>query len=177
MQFILTLHCETSWNLEGILQGHIDTELHNAGRVNAYRKALALRREYPQIVGIVTSDLRRGIQTGEIINECFNVPHGIYPGLRECGYGSLEGKAKGEISVTPEWSDPHDLYDYQSFGGESYDQVVRRQREVLDGLVSRYDPADLILVVGHGTSINSLLHFLGKPNLPMKRHEIRTLDY
>jgi len=177
MQFVLTLHGETEWNLKGILQGHMDMDLHEVGIANAHQKGAILKRDYGHIVGMVSSDLIRGIHTGEIINQYLLVPYGIHRGLRECGFGDLEGKTKGEISLAFEWSYPHLSYDYRYLGGESYDEVVRRQREVLDGLAARYNATDIFLVVGHGASINSLLHFLGMPNLPMKRHEIRVMDY
>ena len=177
MRFILTLHCERDWNLEGILQGHIDRELHELGKAHAHHKGALLKKSEWHIVGMVSSDLKRGIQTGQIINEYLHVPHGINAGLRECGYGCLEGLKKNNIFLIPEWDNPYDAYDYRAFGGESYGQVVDRQRQVLDNLASRYFPHDAVLLVGHSTSMNSLLHALGHKDLPMKRDEIRLLEY
>ena len=176
MRFILTLHCETDWNLEGILQGHIDRDLHEFGRAHAHRKGVALKEGPWHIVGIVSSDLKRGIQTAEIINEYLHVPHGINGGLRECGYGSLEGLSKKAIQL-PAWNDSYEFYDYRRFGGESYGEVVRRQRDAFDAIASRYAVYDTLLVIGHGTSMNSLLLELNQPNLPIHRDEIRMLEY
>lgn len=179
MKFVLTLHCETDWNVEGILQGHIDRELHEVGIAHAHRKgSMLVEQSSWNIMGIVSSDLKRGIQTGEIINQYLHVPHGINGGLRECRYGSLEGMNKCDISmILPRWDDCHESYDYRGFGGESYEQVVCRQRSALKDIASRYCDHDIILVVGHGTSMNSLLFALGQQNLPMKRDEIRLLEY
>lgn len=186
IKFVLTLHCETDWNVKGILQGHIDRELHAVGIAHAHGKGSLLLESNHHIAGIVSSDLKRGIQTAEIINEYLHVPHAINPGLRECGYGSLEGLEKSTIGATSiwvegkylsGWDDPFESYDYRKIGGESYEEVIQRQRKVFDELVARYDAHDMLLVVGHGTSMNSLLHALGHRDLPMNRREIRVIEY
>ena len=177
MRFISTLHCETAWNLEGRLQGQIDTDLHDIGIAHAHKKSLAFQQGQWHIARIVSSDLKRTIQTAQIINTYLNVPHEIDARLRECCYGSLQGLSKSELTVKyPTWNDSFLSYDYRSVGGECREDVIKRQHEVLIDLQHVYHSED-ILIVGHGTSMNTLFSALGMPNLPIRRDEIRVLTY
>ena len=58
---ILTMHGQTQWNVEGRIQGQIDTPLNENGR----QMSLALRNRLAdeQITAIYASDLRRAIET------------------------------------------------------------------------------------------------------------------
>lgn len=184
MWFVTTLHCETDWNLRGLLQGHIDTDLHEIGIAHARKKAFMLEEQNKlrgknawRIQRIVSSDLKRAVQTAQIINEYLHVPHEMDSRLRECCYGSLQGLSKSELSVKfVGWDDSFLSYDYRNVGGECREDVIKRQHEALLNLRYTYFSKD-ILLVGHGTSINTLFAALGETNLPMTRDEIRVLVY
>ena len=60
---ILTTHSQTQWNVEGRVQGHIDTPLNDYGRQVA--RLLRDRLLGEQITTIYTSDLRRAVETAE----------------------------------------------------------------------------------------------------------------
>ena len=65
-------------------------------------------------------------------------------------------------------------YDFKPFGGESCGQVLGRQLSLLDYLYSE-NATDPILLIGHGTSLNTLLAYLKKPRL--SRGEYREINY
>ena len=177
MKLVFTLHCETGWNIRGLLQGDIDTVLHAVGIAHAYRKADVAAARHRDVARIVSSDLRRGVETAKIINYGLNVIHEIDPRLRECTYGSLQGSTKEELAVIRGgWDDSFLEYDYREFGGECRDDVLKRQLEALGDLKRKY-PGETVLIVGHGTSINTLFAALGEPDLPFRRNQFRVIEY
>ncbi|MDP3770289.1 MAG: histidine phosphatase family protein [Candidatus Sungbacteria bacterium] len=181
MKFILTLHGHTAWNLEGILQGQIDTELHEVGIANATEKGKRLQEYEEKITRIISSDLKRSIQTAGIINQFLHVPTQTDARLRECSYGWLEGINKSHAEMQRAlkgrvWQYFYNEYDYREYGGENYSDVLERYRELLDDVKHRYG-SDVILLVGHITGMSTLLHACGQKNVPMERDEIRCLEY
>lgn len=180
MKFILTLHGETLWNIEKVLQGQMDTELHEVGIANATEKGEILLARKEKITRIISSDLMRSIQTAEIINEFFHVPSETDARLRECSYGSLEGLNKYHIEIERvlghAWQESYEDYDYHTYGGESYSDVLGRHIELLDDLKRRY-AGEMILLVGHGRGMNTLLSTFDQENIHMKRDEIRYVEY
>lgn len=179
---IVTRHCTTSWNLEKRLQGHIDTPLHETG----IKEAHALGKELSslpkiQIQKIIASDLARAAQTAHIINEYLRLPIETDKRLRECKYGTLEGKIREDIEneydtqrvkqILALW-DNYVSYDFTSFGGETQPAVLARHLDLITDIYLAEE--ETILLVGHGQSLNTLLyHFRETPNL--KRTEYRIL--
>ena len=180
MKFIVTLHGETAWNIGKILQGQMDTELHEVGIASTTEKGRILYARKEKVMRIVSSDLMRSIQTAEIINQFLHVPSETDARLRECSYGSLEGLNKYHIEIERvlghAWQESYEDYDYHEYGGEDYSDVLSRHIELLDDLKRRY-ARDIILLVGHGRSMNTLLHLLDQKNVHMKRDEIRCVEY
>ena len=96
MRLILVRHGETAWNRENRVQGRSDTPLSDAGISQAGRLAESIGNE--RIVGIVTSPLRRAVETASIINRCANAPLEIDEDLMELDQGMFEGMRFGELS-------------------------------------------------------------------------------
>ena len=82
MKCILIRHCETDWNVAERLQGHVDTPLNDHG----FEQAGILADELTLfgIERILTSDLKRAVQTSDIIFEKIQKPVHIDARLREC---------------------------------------------------------------------------------------------
>lgn len=164
----LVRHGETVANKAQILQGHQPGELNETGRAQAREVAEKMRDV--RIDAFVASDLRRAIQTCEIIA----APHGVgrdgiatTPLLRERDWGSFTGKFIPDLEHA-EW--PDDV--------ETLDHMKNRAREFLAWLKGRY-PDKVVLAVGHGI-INKAIQsvYFGKPmNEIQKMHnaEVRRL--
>ncbi|KAF6172415.1 hypothetical protein GIB67_025920 [Kingdonia uniflora] len=74
-EIIVVRHGETAWNADGKIQvlsaafdfkGHLDVELNEAGRQQATAVAHRLSKE-PKISAIYSSDLKRALETAQII--------------------------------------------------------------------------------------------------------------
>jgi len=91
--FYYLRHGETDWNREHRAQGHNDIPLNQTGIAQAYAAVPALAR--CEIATVCTSPLARARRTAEIINETLGRPLVVIDELKECGYGAVEGQARG----------------------------------------------------------------------------------
>ena len=181
MKFYLTRHCETDWTRVGRLQGFTDTNLNGKGWMQAEELALKLRAL--DIKKIISSDLKRSMETASVLEKYIKVPVLSDARLRECSFGTLEGKMKDEVmkiykprtvNIDGLWHGSFFVFFFTEFGGESRDQVLRRQLSLLDRLYIDDEPAP-ILLVGHGTSLNTLVTHLKRPQVD--RGEYVEIEY
>ncbi|UCD69484.1 MAG: histidine phosphatase family protein [Betaproteobacteria bacterium] len=93
-ELILIRHGETDWNAEHRIQGHLDIPLNSVGLSQA--KAIGKRFRDVDIDLLVSSDLRRAIQTIAPISEWRNLPVLRETRLRERHLGVLQGKTPEE---------------------------------------------------------------------------------
>jgi broad specificity phosphatase PhoE len=175
MRLIFVRHCETDWNTENRLQGHTDTELNRFGISQADKLGRELARH--EIHRIVSSDLKRAVQTADIITSYLGVPVHVDARLRETSFGSLEGmkplEAAARYQIVPHYS--VGPYDFRKFGGEERGGVLARHRELLDELVKRHG-GETVMLVGHGAGLNILLTDLGH-EAGLNRGDYRVLTY
>ena len=96
---ILVRHGETVDNARQIMQGQTQGELNDKGRDQARQVAQRLACE--QLDAVVASDLRRAIQTAEIIATLHGMTVQTTPLLRERDWGGFTGRfipeLKGEV--------------------------------------------------------------------------------
>lgn len=153
-------HGETAWNVETRLQGHTDIALNARGRWQAERVAQALADE--EIAAVYSSDLSRARATAEAIALRCTHPQARTvrptPGLRERGFGTLEGHTYAQIAErwpqdSERWRrrDPH----FAPPGGESLLQVRARVAETLQAL-SQAHIGEQIVLVAHGGVLDTL---------------------
>jgi broad specificity phosphatase PhoE len=103
-RFCLVRHGTTDWNQENRIQGITDTLLNEQGRVEIDQLALELADEGWEVV--VTSDLQRAAESGEIIGRALMLPVFFQKGLRERSFGPLEGLTIDEVMAEyPKGSD------------------------------------------------------------------------
>lgn len=96
MYLLLMRHGETDWNLEGRMQGRIDTPLNARGREQA--KKLAERLAAEECIDVLyTSPLARARLTAEIIGKRFGLEPLPDVRLVERSAGKLEGMTMPEI--------------------------------------------------------------------------------
>lgn len=153
-EICLVRHGETLWNREARLQGSQDIPLSDLGIKQARIAAEHLSKEPWDL--LYSSDLSRAKRTADYLNERIGVPHYLEPGLRERGYGLLEGMTRGEIEsrFPGVLSSPNE---HRIPGLESCDALRRRVKETIESIVLRH-PGKRILIVTHGGTINAFLY-------------------
>ena len=161
---LLVRHGETAWNVEGRIQGHVNTALNALGQAQA--RALGERLLHVKFDAVYSSDLQRAYETarwavldsgGTVIPE---------PRLRERHLGVLQGLTGPEaIASQPgAWNtfksrDPAAVL----AGGESLDEFFRRAVAVVEELVHRHAGTHLLLVT-HGGVLDAIYrHATGMP--------------
>ena len=132
----LTRHGETVDNANQIMQGQTQGQLNEKGISQAEQLRDQLAAEH--FDAIVSSDLKRAIDTAKILA----VPHGLpittTPLLRERDWGSFTGRFIPDLKDEP-W--PDDI--------ESLPALLSRARQFLDYIRTHYQ-GKRVLAVGHG---------------------------
>jgi broad specificity phosphatase PhoE len=155
-------HGETDYNATGRMQGHLDSLLTEVGRNQARFAVPALARFSPDIV--VTSDLRRAMDTATTFTDQAGVPLRVDKRLRETNLGLWQGMTSAEVDdqwpgsrqiwqTDPTWTPP---------GGESRLEVAARAAEVVADLDESTE--DTAVLCAHGGLITALTgHLLELP--------------
>ena len=164
-EFILLRHGETEWNIQGRLQGHLDSPLSARGLKQA--DALAARLASVSFQALYCSDLGRALETARRI--AARTGHSVFQDLRlrERSLGILEGLTRDEASqrypeVFAEYAAGGP--DFVIPGGESASQRLRHAVACLEELGARHG-GGRIVVVTHGGVLSSLFrHCLGIPH-------------
>lgn len=170
----LIRHGETEFNRMGVVQGSgIDSDLNETG----ISQARAFFEAYQHIAfdKIYTSKLRRTVQSvQEFIN--LSTPFEQHEGLNEISWGEKEGKAPNYLEdqfyleVIANWGKGKTDIPAAPLG-ESPEEVVARQKPVVDIILSRPEE-QTVLVAMHGRAIRILLtHLLNRPLSDMDAFE------
>lgn len=140
---LLVRHGETVDNARQIMQGQTQGELNERGREQARQVAERLAEDPVDV--IIASDLRRAIQTAEIIAAPHGLPVVTTPLLRERDWGGFTGRyipeLRGEV-----W--PDDI--------ESEEALLTRARQLLLHITATY-PGNRVVAVGHGIINKAIL--------------------
>lgn len=149
MKLYLIRHGQTDMNKRRKYQGSIETDLNQQGIVQAQRAAEALPAN---IDALVSSPMRRALQTAEIISTHTGIPIDVMPQFRERAFGLFEGLSKTEIKHRfPDlWKHkPLRSFDVTPPGGESVDDVLERVRQGMEELLATHGHGQ-VAVVAHG---------------------------
>jgi probable phosphoglycerate mutase len=153
-ELILIRHGETDWNLQHRFQGQIDVPLNARGLAQAERLAERLAKE--AIDALACSDMQRARQTASPTALRLSLAPDAIPGLREQGFGVLEGLALHEIleQHPREWDQwrRHDP-DYALPGGENVRSFHARVIAAVLALGAQH-PHRRIAVVTHGGALD-----------------------
>lgn len=135
-RLVLLRHGQTEYNAGNRMQGQLDTDLSTLGREQAAAAAEVLAKREP--LAIVSSDLRRALDTATALAELSGVDVSVDTRLRETHLGDWQGLTHFEVDdVAPgarlAWRDdarwaPH--------GGESRVDVAERSMPVVDELLT-----------------------------------------
>ncbi len=167
MKIYFVRHGKTRWNQEGRYQGNGgDSPLLPQSYDDIACLANYLHNTTFKV--LYTSPLKRARDTALALQNDLglNFPVFIDKRLCEFGLGQLEGmKFLQAEKRYPEqikaFRDAPAQYDPSAFGGESFSQVISRERALVDELAKRYDqPTDRLILVGHGAALCALIRSL-----------------
>jgi broad specificity phosphatase PhoE len=142
---LVARHGETDWNRHGRWQGWADPPLNDTGRAQARRLADELRDI--AFDAVYSSDLRRAVETAEILAAPHGKPVVSDEGLREIDVGSWSGLTRAEIAERFPGGERPD--------GETHEQHAERVR-VAVMRIARAHLGERILLVTHGGTIRSI---------------------
>ncbi|MCR4440886.1 MAG: histidine phosphatase family protein [Peptococcaceae bacterium] len=156
-RIILIRHGLTLWNYELRYQGHTDTRLNSEG----VRQARALRERIrnEKLVAVFSSDLRRAVETAQIIASSHRLEVKTSPLLREINFGVWEGLTYQDIERDyPEqlriWKEAPHLLKVER--AETFVELKERALKGLQEILAVY-PSGNIAVVTHGGTIAAML--------------------
>lgn len=147
-------HGETTWNAIGRYQGRLDTPLSPLGEAQA--QALASALADAGIARIISSPLRRCVDTAAPLAERLGIPVELDPLLLEIDHGSWQGRFRDEIAGSEpelyhEWREHPEKV--QFVGGESLVDVMDRWK----AFVHAFSPAVNTLIVTHDVVVRAAL--------------------
>ncbi|HEV7420278.1 MAG TPA: glucosyl-3-phosphoglycerate phosphatase [Mycobacterium sp.] len=161
-RLVLLRHGQTEYNAGSRMQGQLDTDLSDLGRNQAVAAAEVLAKRQPLL--IVSSDLRRALDTATTLSERSGLPVSVDTRLRETHLGDWQGLTHLEVDAAAPgarlaWRDdarwaPH--------GGESRVDVAARSVPLIAELVAGQaewgvdEPERPLVLVAHGGLIAAL---------------------
>lgn len=157
-RILLTRHGQTLWNVEGRVQGSLDSPLTEKGILQARSLAVRLRDE--GIKRIYSSDSPRAICTAEEIRREIGLNKiSTDNALRELNFGEWEGHIwqnlrEANPDVFKIWdSEPHLV---TVPGGENMGLVMERAWNFLQRIIKLYSEETICLVT-HGVTLKMLV--------------------
>jgi len=148
---VLWRHGRTEWNAAGRFQGQTDIDLDATGRRQAVHAARLLAALGPDL--IVSSDLRRAVDTAEVLARLTDRTVETDPRLRETYAGEWQGLTGAEIAERypgdyGAWraGDP----ELQVGGGESRADVAARMADAITDAAARLPESGLAVLTTHG---------------------------
>lgn len=153
---IIARHGETIWNLEGRLQGQLDSPLTSTGLQQAKVTAELLRSQC--IKDIFASPLGRALETAKIIQEVIACDIKIDKNLKEISFGDYSGLTKLQIeSENPCLLNEREKakWKFRWHGGESYENLYSRAERFVSEHFTIMNKGN-ILIVAH-ESINKMI--------------------
>ena len=157
-RLVLWRHGETDYNAGGRMQGHLDSDLTDVGRKQARFAVPALARFSADVV--VTSDLRRAMDTATAFTDATGVPQRVDKRLRETNLGLWQGLTGAEVDER--WPGERGVWQVDPMssppGGENRTEVAARAAEVVHQLDHGDDTTALLCA--HGGLITALTGYL-----------------
>lgn len=165
-RLVMLRHGQTEYNAGSRMQGQLDTELSDLGREQSVAAAEVLAKRQP--LAIVSSDLRRALDTAVVLGHRAGVPVTADVRLRETHLGEWQGLTHLEVDAAApgarlawrdnsRWAPP---------GGESRVAVAARSMPLVDELIAGQpewglhqpggDPERPVVLVAHGGLIAAL---------------------
>jgi broad specificity phosphatase PhoE len=149
IKIYIARHGETTWNVEGRIQGRSDPDLSPQG----VAQSLALLEQLKDrpISAIYTSTLKRSIRTAQPIAKFLNLPIQEESELDEIAFGMMEGVQVPSFNeeLKREWERfKEDRFNYRIPGAENFTDVANRLKPFKEKIL-RDHPGQEILIIGH----------------------------
>ncbi|WP_204765320.1 bifunctional RNase H/acid phosphatase [Lentzea nigeriaca] len=156
-RFILLRHGQTKLSVERRYSGRGDHPLTELGLEQAAKAAQRLSK-VDDIAAIISSPLRRTVQTAQKLGEATGLDVVTHQGLIETDFGTWEGltfaeAAKQDPEVHRRWLGDTSVRPPE---GESFDEVNARVRKARSEIIAKFGGQTLVLV-SHVTPIKTLL--------------------
>jgi broad specificity phosphatase PhoE len=159
VHFITLLrHGESEGNSASVLQGQSDYPLTKIGLDQAQRLTSYWKSVQMQFDLIISSPLRRALQTAEVVANCLQVPVESDPAWKERYFGELQGSNLEELMQRVPPIDFFHPYDPIGKTGESQLDLYLRAGLALQNILRK--PAGSYLVVSHGGILNKALYVI-----------------
>lgn len=154
---LLLRHGQTALSAERRFAGRGDIPLTDLGHQQAAATAAALARR-SGIDLVITSPLRRTLETARAVSAAAGLPMSVDDGLVETDFGSWEGMTFGEVMAR--WPDEIAAWmadpEVAPPGGESFAAVGVRVNAALDRILAE-SAGQTIVIVSHVTPIKSIV--------------------
>ena len=156
-RIIAIRHGETTWNVDGRIQGHLDIPLNDTGLWQAEQAARALADE--SIAAIYSSDLLRAHVTAQAVAKVSGAPLHTHQGLRERCFGDFQGRTFKDVEASqPEdaqlWRTRNPAYAPPG-GGDSLIALRERIASTVDQIARQHEGEQIVLVA-HGGVLDVL---------------------
>ncbi|HET8679229.1 MAG TPA: histidine phosphatase family protein [bacterium] len=160
----LIRHAETTWNVEGRLQGMLHAPLTERG-VRQARYLVEALRSVP-LAALYSSPLARAQATARPLSDAFGLPLQIVDDLREMNHGEWDGLLVDEVAA----ADGERLRAWRNSptevrfpGGECLADVHTRAMRAFDALRTRHRRETIAVVAHGGVNRAILLALQGAP--------------
>ena len=161
-KLVLLRHGQTEYNAGSRMQGQLDTDLTDLGREQAVAAAEVLAKRQPLVV--MSSDLRRALDTAVCLGERAGLPVLVDARLRETHLGQWQGLThlEGDAAAPGARLAWRDNSRWAPPGGESRVDVADRSMPLVAELIAtqtewgRDDPDRPVVLVAHGGLIAAL---------------------
>ena len=161
-RLLLLRHGQTEYNATSRMQGQLDTDLSDLGRAQAVAAAEVLAKRQPLV--IVSSDLRRALDTATTLGDQAGMTVSVDERLRETHLGDWQGLTHHEVDdIAPgarlAWRDdarwaPHNGESRVDVANRSLPVVAEQFRNLPEWGVDEVDRP--VVLVAHGGLIAAL---------------------
>lgn len=180
MKCIVIRHGETQMNHDHILMGQTyDVPLDERGRLQVQEVAQSL----PHAIDIIlSSPMKRTLETADIIAKSCGVPIETLVALKERDFGTLSGDKDTEAfeEMREHGVDPNEFrghFNFHKFGGESFDDVKTRLVRCTEHIKEHYGDKQ-VLIVTHAGIIRVLYElYMGTTPQVIKNASVHVLEF
>ena len=160
---LLVRHAESIWNAKGLVQGQSPLAPGLTEKGIEQGRTLARNPAFAEATLVMSSDLRRAIETARFIVEELDLPLVLEPRLRERAFGVLEGNPStlAHPSHTGIGCDTVLDADARPDGGETLREFYSRVAGLLDDVMEGASKGPVILVT-HGGVLRAATAYLGR---------------
>jgi probable phosphoglycerate mutase len=155
-------HGITNYNVEGRVQGEVDSELTSEGitAIKKIARAITSNAASSKPSKIITSPLLRAVQSSKIIAKELCIKHSADERLLELKRGIIEGKTKEEFTQEELkhgelfYNDP---WNYRIPNGENLTDLKARVSSFLSDILTL---GESLVIVSHGFTIRMMIYLL-----------------